>query len=130
MPRRKETTRARRLNDQVIEQLRQAINRGIPWHPPPVGVPCRGYADLIFLVDGLFYPITDYIAKDDRATQAEIWSALREDIIAQHIKHSPGSRTAAWWRLEDREPREKGEDERDYLKRLNLLTQTETDEEN
>ena len=103
--------------------MREVIRSGIPWRPLPAGVQCKGYADLIFLVTGLFYPVTDFIrAKDDVEPQIEIWSALREDILAKHMNLQPLSRPAAWWRLEDREPHYEGEDEVEYFERLNLLS--------
>ena len=106
----------RRISGRDIEQMREVIRSGIPWRPLPAGVQCKGYAHLIFLVTGLFYPVTDFIrAKDDHDAQIEIWSALRDDILEKHINLQPLSRPAAWWRLEDREPRCEGEGEAKYL---------------
>jgi hypothetical protein len=132
--------RSKRINDRILEELRKMVLAGIPWVQPPMGSPARGYADLIFIVTGLYYPVCDFIhGKDDTEALVAIWSELREDIIDQHIKHQPRSRPWAWWR-EDREQRRvvaidkkmlacnEGriyESEHDYLKRLSLLTPEE-----
>jgi hypothetical protein len=96
----------RRTDNRIIEELREAINAGIPWIIPS-RPPTRGYADLIYIVEGLYYgPVCDFIrSKDDCETLMAIWSELREDILRQHIKHRPGTRPWAWWKLEDREER-------------------------
>jgi hypothetical protein len=138
MPKRR--TPPRRTNNQIIEDLREAIAAGIPW-TIPTNPPTRGYADLIFLVEGLYYPICDFIhSTDDIENIIAIWSEIREDCLREHIARRPGSRPAAWWRFEDREPRrvveidEKMracndgkilESEEEYLERHGLLRKKE-----
>jgi hypothetical protein len=95
---------SRRANAKIIEELKAAIHNGVPWEQPQTHV--VGYADLIYLVTGLFYAVTNFIrSSDDLDAAKEIWWHIREDIIAEHIARSPGSRPWAWWALEDREPR-------------------------
>jgi hypothetical protein len=119
---RRELSRARRISDQIIEQLRQNILDGIPFHQPKTVYEQKGYADLIYLSTGRFYAVTDFIeTRDDRETALELWAALREEMIVSHIQRQPRSRPWAWWALEDREPRRKDESEASYLKRLRLL---------
>ena len=127
MPIRSEIGKARRLNQRIIEDLRELVRSGVPWVQPGDALP-RGYCDLLALVTGLFY-FTDFIqiknpqrgGEEDRETQLFLWSELREDIINEHIKHQPGTRPWAWWRLEDREPQREAKSETSYLKRLCLL---------
>jgi hypothetical protein len=143
MPIRSETGKAKRLNQKIIDELRELVRSGVPWVQPGDPLP-RGYCDLLALVTGLFY-FTDFIrvtnpkrgAEQDRETQIFLWSELREDILKQHIKREPGNRPWAWWYLEDRESRRvveidenmlacnEGrvyESQHDYLERLGLLT--------
>jgi hypothetical protein len=136
----KRTPPPRRTSDRIIDELRESVLAGIPWIIPVK--PPRGYGDLIFIVTGHHYPIAcDFIhVKDDTETTMAIWSELREDILREHIKHRPGTRPWAWWKLEDREERrvveidEKMtasdggriyESEADYLARLGLLRRKE-----
>jgi hypothetical protein len=127
MPVRSETGKAKRLNQKIIENLRELVRSGVPWVQPGDPLP-RGYCDLLALVTGLFY-FTDFIritnpkhgAEEDRETQLFLWSELRQDIIDEHIKHRPGTRPWSWWHLEDRELQREGESEASYLKRLRLL---------
>jgi hypothetical protein len=103
---RRELTRARRINDQTIEQLRESIGAGIPHRQPQSQREERGYADLIYLSTGRFYSVTDFIkTRDDRETALELWAALREDLILGHIERQPRTRPWAFYALEDREPR-------------------------
>jgi hypothetical protein len=138
----------RRADDRILEELRTAIAAGCPWDHN-ARPPAKGFADLIYLVRGLFYSIADYIeftrsevgkAIPSRESAVALWEGLREDILAEHIKHSPGTRPFSWWNFEDREPRRvvgiddlmvphNGgkilEDETDYLKRFKLLNELE-----
>jgi hypothetical protein len=139
MPRRH--TPPRRTDNRIIEELREAITAGIPWITGKTPERGRGYADLIYIVEGLYYPICDFIhGKDDTEALMIIWSELREDILREHIKHRPGSRPWAWWKLEDREQRRVLEmdphmlackeskileSETEYLERLGLLRKKE-----
>jgi hypothetical protein len=130
------------ISDRVIEQLRQSVLNGIPFHQPETIHQNLGYADLIYLSTGRFYSVTDFIktrghpkslSTDDyeaRETALELWAALREEMILNHIEHQPRSRPWAWWHLEDREPRRKDESESEYLKRLRLLLPGEKKEVN
>jgi hypothetical protein len=119
---RKELTRARRIDDQTIEQLCEGVRAGLPHRQPQSQREERGYADLIYLSSGRFYPVTDFIkTRDDRETALELWAALREELILAHIEREPRSRPWAWWHLEERELRREGETEASYLKRLRLL---------
>jgi hypothetical protein len=139
MPRR--TLPPRATNE--IESMRVMVLAGVPWRQPERDEfgKSAGYADLIYLVTGHYYPICDFIrSKDDYETIGELWSGLREDILIEHIKRKPGTRPWAWWRCEDREQRkviridkkmlscDEGrvyETEFDYLERLRLLTAKE-----
>jgi hypothetical protein len=145
---RRELTRQHRISDHVIAQLTESIEQGVPWVPGQ-GSLARGYADLIFLVKGLFYPICDFIPSirtsagrptADRDSAVDLWAGLRESILVEHIRHRPGSRPWAWWNLEDREPQRvigidelmvphNGgkilEDEEVYLRRHKLLSREE-----
>jgi hypothetical protein len=107
---RRELTRARRLSDQVIDQLREVVQGGVPWRPDP---PSRGYSDLIFLITGHFYFPEFIHDSGDIETAKEIWSELREDILVQHARQQRPVRNRifdsvrpwAWWALEDRDSR-------------------------
>lgn len=146
MPIRSETGKAKRLNQKIIDELRELVRSGVPWVRPGDPLP-RGYCDLLALVTGLFY-LPDFIrvtnpkrgAEEDRETQLFLWSELRQDILDEHIKHKPGSRPWAWWHLEDREQRRvvkidrhrlasNGgrilESQEEYLERHGLLTSEE-----
>lgn len=97
--------RGRRISDQAIEQLRQNILAGIPWRQPEKAKAGEeaGYADLVFLVTGLYYPITDFIhGKDDAEAIITLWSELREDVLQQHAKLKKPGKPWAWSHLEDR----------------------------
>ena len=103
---RRELGRARRISDRDVEQLRENVRDGIPFHQPQSTYQERGYADLIFLSTGLFYAITDFItSRDDRETALELWAGLREDMIENHVVHKPLTRPWAFYALEDRECR-------------------------
>jgi hypothetical protein len=105
MVRARETLLSKRLNDRIVDELRKNVRAGIPWRQPEkVEGEERGYADLIYLTTGRFYPIIDFIrGKDDRETIFALWEALREDILEQHAKHGePDSMPWAWSNLEDR----------------------------
>jgi hypothetical protein len=109
MPIRSETGKAKRLNQKIIDELRELVRCGVPWVQPHDPLP-RGYCDLLALVTGLFY-FTDFIrvtnpkrgAEEDRETQLFLWSELRQDILDEHIRRKPCSRPWGWWHLEDRE---------------------------
>ena len=59
----------------------------------------------------------DAIPSEDDAREA--WEQLREELIAEHARESPGSRPAAYWRWDA--TRKEGESERQYLARHRLL---------
>ena len=125
MPTRKETARVRRLSDRDLQEMRTAIAAGVPWNQP-IG-DCRGYADLIYLVTGLYYPVCDFIhGKTDIETASEIWWELREAIMEEHIKRNPLTRPWAFYNLEEREPLGSPlrcrEDQARYLKRHKLIS--------
>jgi len=115
--------RERRLSDSILADLRKQIAAGVPWEQPTGD--CRGYADLLFLVKGLFYPLTDFLHdKYDHETLIELWAELREDILREHIVRVPGTRPYAWWR-EDRAMRRNGETQLAYLVRHKLISASE-----
>jgi hypothetical protein len=94
------------IGEVVIEQLRENVLAGIPHRQPRAKGEERGYADLIYLSNGHFYPVTDFIkTPDDQETAFELWAALREEMILSHIERQPRSRPWAFYALEDREPR-------------------------
>jgi hypothetical protein len=98
------TQRVKRADNRIVKELRTAIHNGVPWRQSDT--PMAGYADLIYLVTGAFYAVTNFIrSSDDLETAKELWWHLRDDILAEHIAREPGSRPWAWWALEDREPR-------------------------
>jgi hypothetical protein len=130
------------IGEMVFAQLRENVHAGIPYRQPDTPGEARGYGDLIFLVTGHHYAIAcDFIhEKNDTETLITLWSELREDILREHIKHRPGGRPWAWWKLEDREQRrvlemdphmlacKEGkilESETEYLERLGLLRKKE-----
>ena len=122
----------RRTDNRIIEELREAMAAGVPWITGKMPERGRGYADLIFLVEGLYYPVCDFIhGKDDIETIITLWGELREDCLREHIARRPGTRPAAWWRFEDREQRRVVDDgkilesEEEYLDRLGLLRKKE-----
>jgi hypothetical protein len=103
---RRELGRARRISDRDVEQLRENVRDGIPFHQPQSTYQERGYADLIFLSTGAFYAVTDFITtRDDREMALELWGALREEMILNHVKHKPQTRPWSFYALEDRESR-------------------------
>jgi len=68
----------------------------------------------------------------DRQAMAEAWPVLREQVIDMHRQrlHRRGEgdlfrRPWAWWQFEAPGQRHEGETERDALKRLDCLTDTE-----
>jgi hypothetical protein len=90
---RKEMSRTRRIDAQIIEPLRVMVLAGIPWRQPERGEfgKSGGYSDLIYIVTGHYYPVCDFIrAKDDYETIGEIWSELREDILCRAHKTQTG----------------------------------------
>jgi hypothetical protein len=100
----KRHTLQKRASDKVIEELRTVIRAGVPWRPPEKYM--RGYADLLFLITGFFYRVTDFIpSSDDLETARELWSHIRQDAVEEHAKHKPHSRPWGFYALEDREPR-------------------------
>jgi hypothetical protein len=101
------TLRSKRINDRVIDRLRQNIFAGLPHRQPQTPDEQLGYADLIYLQSGLYYPVCNFIHdKNDVETLNDLWWNLREDLLTQHIKRHPGTRCWAWWHLEqDREQR-------------------------
>ena len=54
----------------------------------------------------------------------EAWEELRAELLPEFIASKPFSRPWAWWRFDAPEPRTT-ESERDYLVRLDLLTDEE-----
>jgi hypothetical protein len=55
----------------------------------------------------------------------EAWNELRAELLPEFIASKPFSRPWAWWQFDAPEPRDKAESERDYLVRLDLLTDEE-----
>jgi hypothetical protein len=58
------------------------------------------------------------------------WEELREELIAEQVAETPGTRPWAWWKWDAPEPRRvitggQRETETAYLRRLNLLTADE-----
>ena len=95
------------INDLVIGQLHKNILAGVPWRPPQAPGEELAYGDLIYLTSGHHYgsiACNFILQPDDIAMAVNLWSDLRELVIAGHVKHHSASRPWAWWGLEDREP--------------------------
>jgi hypothetical protein len=57
--------------------------------------------------------------EDDPALWEEVWSNLRDGMVAHWISRSPGTRPPAWWRFSSPcVPRREGESEPEYLYRM------------
>lgn len=98
MPKRKETTRAKRLNEQVLNSLREIVLSGTPWTKAGFdGI--AGDSDVYGLISGHFF-FPKYCSPDDEESQRVLWDELKEDIVREHIKYSPGTRPSGWWRWE------------------------------
>ncbi|MEW5772478.1 MAG: hypothetical protein AB1916_03040 [Thermodesulfobacteriota bacterium] len=63
-----------------------------------------------------------------RTAAAEMWAAMREEIMASWVRERPGTRPWAWWTFTAPEDRPEGEPELAYLRRHNLLTAGEREE--
>ena len=133
MPVRRLRTRTKRLNDQIIEQFREAVRAGYPWEWHRLAPRPRGSVDLLGLVKGHWYGFEEFCKTEE--TRRFSWEELQGDILKQHVKYRPGTRPAAWWQFQSTEPlrvlrrdaygQEIHETEREYLTRLNLLTAVE-----
>lgn len=62
-----------------------------------------------------------------QAQLREAWEYAREELLAEWIRESPGTRPPGWWLFDAPERRREGEEEAAYLDRLGLLTPEETD---
>ena len=98
MPKRKQTTRSKRLNDQVLESLRQLILSGTPWTKRGLGADSGGGDIHGFISGHCFFP--NYCSEDDKESQRALWEDLKDDIVREHIKQSPETRPSGWWRWE------------------------------
>jgi hypothetical protein len=133
MPRRRQRSRQKRISDQIIAELREAVRSGCPWDWHRAGPRARGSVDLLGLVKGHWYGFEEFCKTEE--TRQFIWEELRDDILKQHVKYRPGTRPWAWWKFDSTEPLrvrrrdtygdEIHETEREYLTRLNLLTALE-----
>jgi hypothetical protein len=101
MPIRRETSKARRLNEKAMEQLREIVRSGGGGPGGPGG---GTSGDIYGLITGHFYE-TQHCRKDDEESQRALWDELKDDILAEHVKRSPGSRPWAWWKWEATEMR-------------------------
>jgi hypothetical protein len=144
MPVRKKTTRTRRLNENVVSDLRAWIRSGEPWTIYGFGSrePIFGDGDVKGLIDITFDFSLDLCRNgDDEEMFKLLWQELGDDILAEHIKYDPGTRPAGWWRFapeadearrmveivdeDDGEAYQQEETERAYLERNELLTDYE-----
>ena len=57
----------RRTDNRIIEELREAMAAGVPWIYRQDARGRARYADLIFLVEGLYYPVCDFIHGKDES---------------------------------------------------------------
>jgi hypothetical protein len=101
MPIRRETSKARRLNEKAMEELRQIIRSGGAGPGGPGG---GTSGDIHGLITGHFYD-PQHCQKDDEESQRLLWSELKDAILAEYVKRSPCSRPWAWWKWETTEMR-------------------------
>jgi hypothetical protein len=66
------------------------VRAGCPWLHQIEGL---GRMDLIGLVRGSYFDFGTKLCKDDQSKK-QVWEALREDILAEHIKRRPGGSSA------------------------------------
>jgi hypothetical protein len=77
MPRRKEATRAKRLNEQVLNSLREIVLSGKPWTRTGLdGIP--GDGDVYGLISGHFF-FPSYCSPEDEESQRVLWDELKEE---------------------------------------------------
>lgn len=69
-----------------------------------------------------FFPQPAFQSDDDFAAA---WEIHRAKLLPEWIAAHPGTRPAAWWKLESSVPIPADEDETDYLRRMNLLSPEE-----
>jgi hypothetical protein len=101
MPARK--TLARRASAD-LQKLREIIASGKPWTQK--GGEFGGYFDVYGLISGHFFDFAlHYCREHDEGSQRELWLELGGDILAQHVKHAPGTRPWGWWKWEAPEMR-------------------------
>jgi hypothetical protein len=74
--------------------------------------------------DWMFDEFGEEEAFDEQAAR-HAWKLYGEGLTALHIETFPGTRLWAWWKFEAPQPERPGEDERQYLGRLELLTPKE-----
>jgi hypothetical protein len=105
MPVRKETTRAKRLNDRTIAALRELIRLGVPWNVDNLYRSNLGVNELRGLVTGHFF-FTELCQEDgDQETKKTLYKAVRDEFVPTHAHYQPGARPWAWWEFDAPEPR-------------------------
>jgi hypothetical protein len=99
----KRTVRSRTATGD-LQKLRQIIANGEPWTRKRGEL--SGYSDVYELVSGHFYDCTlHYCHEHDEDSQRALWEELKDDIVREHLKYSPGTRPWAWWKWEAPEMR-------------------------
>jgi len=93
MPRKNRTLRRR--SDSGLEALREEVKAGKPWTADRMWEYDTRLFELIH--DTSFWSFLPDSFKGDDAARRAAWEALRDDILAGHIEHHPGTRPAAWW---------------------------------
>ena len=88
MPKRKQTTRRKRLNDQVLESLRELILSGTPWTKRGLGADPGG-GDIHGFISGHFF-FPDYCSEEDEESQRALWEEVKDDIVREHINTRQG----------------------------------------
>jgi hypothetical protein len=100
MPVRKKTSLSKRLNQRVLDEMRETIASGAPWEKGG-GNRGQGFFDVFGLVSGSFFDFgLRYCQQHDEESQKALWQELRQEILAEHIKRQPGTRPWGWWKFD------------------------------